>query len=112
MKDKKVIGSNQCGFTNRKSCVTNVMAFQNDMISLMDEGKALDIAYLDFSKAFDIVSYNILIDQLTKQELDKWTVRQTENRLNDCDQWGCYQWHKVASHQWCVSEVNTGTNTA
>ena len=42
----------------------------------------MDAVYLDFSKAFDTVSHNILIDKLTKYKLDKWTVRWTENWLN------------------------------
>ena len=48
---------------------------------MVDEGKAVDVVYLDFSKAFDAVSYNT-IDKLTKYGLDKWTVRWTENWLN------------------------------
>ncbi|GAB0206739.1 mitochondrial enolase superfamily member 1 [Grus japonensis] len=43
---------------------------------------AADAVYLDFSKAFDTVSDNSLIDKLTKYRLDKWTVRWTENWLN------------------------------
>ena len=45
-------------------------------------GKAGDVVYLSFSKAFDAVSHNILIDKLTKYRLGKWTVRWIENWLN------------------------------
>ena len=42
----------------------------------------MDIVYLDFSKAFDTVSHNILIGKLRECELDEQTVKWTENRLN------------------------------
>ena len=47
-----------------------------------DVKKAVDVAFLDFSKAFDTVSHNILIGKVRKSGLDKWTVRRTENWLN------------------------------
>ena len=37
------------------------------------------VVYLDFSKAFDTVSHNILVMMLTKHE---WTRRWVENWLN------------------------------
>ena len=75
MKDKKVMGSSQQGFTKGRTCLTNLITFYNDMTSLVDKGRAVDTIYLDFSKAFDISSYNIIIDKLTKYGLEKWTVR-------------------------------------
>lgn len=43
------------------------------------QGKKLDVFYLGFSKDFDTISYNILIERLMKYRLEKWTVRWTEN---------------------------------
>ncbi|KAJ7395252.1 hypothetical protein BTVI_156749 [Pitangus sulphuratus] len=40
----------------------------------MDEGRAVDIVYLDISKTFDTVSHNILIGIVKKCGLDGWTV--------------------------------------
>jgi len=42
----------------------------------------LGVVYLDFSKAFDAVSRNILINKLRKSGIDDWTVRWIENWLN------------------------------
>ncbi|KAK4825794.1 hypothetical protein QYF61_002378, partial [Mycteria americana] len=53
-----------------------------EVTGLADEGRAVDALYLDFRKAFNSVSHNILIDKLTKYGLDKWTMRWTENWLN------------------------------
>ncbi|KAK4824713.1 hypothetical protein QYF61_017939 [Mycteria americana] len=61
MKDKKVIRSSQHSLIKGKSCFTNLINFYNETTGLVDEGRAVDIVYLDFSKAFDTVSHKILI---------------------------------------------------
>jgi len=53
VEEKKVIRSSQHGFTKGKSCLTNPIAFYDDMTGWVDEGRAVDAVYLDFSKAFD-----------------------------------------------------------
>ena len=66
IKEKKVIRSSQHGFTEGKSCLTNLIAFYDDMTGWVDGGRAVDVAYLDFSKAFDTVSHKILLGNLRK----------------------------------------------
>jgi len=48
---------------------------------------AVDVVYLDFSKAFDTVSHNIFLGKLRKCGLDEWSVRWIENWLNGRTQW-------------------------
>jgi len=52
------------------------------MTGWVDEGRAVDVVYLEFSKAFDSVSHSILISKLRKYGLDEWSVRWIENWLN------------------------------
>ncbi|PKU33848.1 rna-directed dna polymerase from mobile element jockey- hypothetical protein [Limosa lapponica baueri] len=83
MEEKKAVRSSQHGFTKGKSCQTNLIAFYDGMTGWTDEGRVVDVAYLDFSKAFNTVSHSILIPKLRKCGLEEWTVRWIENWLKD-----------------------------
>ncbi|PKU28237.1 rna-directed dna polymerase from mobile element jockey-like [Limosa lapponica baueri] len=83
MEEKKAIRSSQHRFSEGKSCLTNLIAFSDGMTGWIDEGRAVDVVYLDFSKAFDTVSHSIHIGKLRKCGLDEWTARWIENWLND-----------------------------
>ena len=52
------------------------------MTGWVDEGRTVDVVYLDFSKAFDTVSHDILLGKLRKCGLDEWSVKWIENWLN------------------------------
>ena len=49
----KLIKGSQHGFTTGSSCLTNLSEFDEAVSDWVDEGKAVDIVYLDFKKAFD-----------------------------------------------------------
>ena len=44
--------------------MTNMIYFYDRATCLLDEGKAVDALYLDFSKAFDTVPHSILLAKL------------------------------------------------
>ncbi|CAM4605574.1 unnamed protein product [Lepidochelys olivacea] len=83
LEERKVIRNGQHGFTKGKSCLTNLIAFYDEISGSVDMGKTVDVIYLDFSKAFDTVSHGILPSKLKKYGLDEWTIRWTESWL-DC----------------------------
>lgn len=51
--------------------MTDLIVLYREMTCSMDEERALDVAYFCFTKTFDTLSHNILIDKLMKHALDK-----------------------------------------
>ena len=45
------IKPSQHGFKKGRSCLTHLISFYYKVTHIMDEGKAVDVVYLDFSKA-------------------------------------------------------------
>jgi len=62
--------------------VTDLIAFYNGKTGWVDEGRAVNVVYLNFSKASDTVSCNILVGKLRTCGLDEWSVRWIENWMN------------------------------
>ncbi|KAK4818840.1 hypothetical protein QYF61_019877 [Mycteria americana] len=63
-KGVKVIGNSQHGFTNGKSCLTNLIVFCDKIIVFVDERRAVYVIYFDFSEAFETVTHNVLVSQV------------------------------------------------
>ena len=60
-----LIFDTQHGFMNKKSTVTNLLDFMETVTDTTDKGEAMDIIYLDFSKAFDLVPKSRLLNKLS-----------------------------------------------
>jgi len=56
LKDSAVIGHTQHGFMRGRSCLTNLISFYDKVTHLVDQGKPVNVIFLDFSKAFNAVS--------------------------------------------------------
>ncbi|KAK4830948.1 hypothetical protein QYF61_014407 [Mycteria americana] len=82
VQDNQMIRPSQHGFRKGRSCLTNLISFYDKVTHLADEGKAVDVVYLDFSKAFDTVSHSILLDKLAAHGLDGCTLRWVKNWLD------------------------------
>jgi len=48
---------------------------------LVDEGKAVDRVYLGFNRAFDSISYSILLEKLAACGLYRYTLSWIKNQL-------------------------------
>lgn len=70
VQDNQRIRPRQTGFVKGKSYLTDLMLEVNPLV---DEGKTVVILYLDFSKAFNMISHSILLENLIVHGLDRCT---------------------------------------
>jgi len=62
--ENEVITRCQHGFIKKKSCFTNLLTTLEDWTAVIDQGYGVDVAYLNFSKAFDSVPHQRLLQKL------------------------------------------------
>lgn len=60
----KLIRDSQHGFVKGKSCLTNLIDFFEEVTKELDNGKSVDVIYLDFAKAFDKVPHKRLLKKI------------------------------------------------
>ncbi|GAB0178040.1 mitochondrial enolase superfamily member 1 [Grus japonensis] len=82
VQDKQVIRPSQHGFMKGRSCWTNLISFYDKVTCLVDERKAVDVIYRDFSKAFGTVSHSILLEKLAAHGLDGSVLGWVKNWLD------------------------------
>ncbi|CAM4513742.1 unnamed protein product [Caretta caretta] len=75
----------QHGFTKGRSCQTNLISFFERVTDFLDKGNAVDLIYLDFSKAFDTVPHGELLVKLDKmginRKIERWIGNWLKGRL-------------------------------
>ncbi|CAH8429229.1 unnamed protein product [Dicrocoelium dendriticum] len=59
-----IIAPEQHGFRQHRSCTTNLLIARDNWTETVDEGTGVDVAFLDFSKAFDRLDHRILLIKL------------------------------------------------
>jgi len=79
LKNNAIIRHSLDGLTKRKSCLTNLMSIYSKVVHLVDEGKELNVLFLDFSNAFDTVPHSILLDKLSYCGMSGFTVCWVKN---------------------------------
>lgn len=70
VKDKKMLRNSLHRFAKCKSCMTNPVAFYNEMTGFTDEEGAMNVTYLYFSNAFYTVSHSSRVAKLKRHGLN------------------------------------------
>ena len=66
----RLLADSQHGFCKGKSCVTNLLEFQNRLTKWLDEGRPFDIFWLDFARAFNKVDHRRLMCKIKSFGID------------------------------------------
>ena len=64
LESNNIITDSQHGFRSKRSCLTNLLDFFNDIINIYDASRCVDVIYFDFQKAFDKVPRERLLVKL------------------------------------------------
>ena len=72
---KSIISTKQHGFVPQKSTVTNLAIITDFIANTLDEGKQVDVIYIDFEKASDRVNHNILLGKLNHYHFSPSLIR-------------------------------------
>lgn len=102
LNNSSVIGPSQHRFMRRKSCLSNLISCYDAVTHLADQEKPVYIIFLDFSRAFDIVSHSILLDKMSNIQLDKHTMQWMSNWLTGQASKGSSKWGHVGLVTWFV----------
>ena len=85
LENNDLLSEHQHGFRKGRSCLSNLLTTLEDWTKIIDEqDNCIDVAYLDFRKAFDLVSHNHLLLKLQKHgivgHIGNWIKAFLENR--------------------------------
>jgi len=77
-----LISKHQHGFLSRRSTTTNLLETYDNWILAIDDRASVITAFIDFRKAFDVVSHNKLLHKLAAYGIAGNLLRWIENFLS------------------------------
>ena len=77
----RVLTDKQYGFRSKRSCESQLILTVNDLAQCLDNRSQMDMAIMDFSKAFDSVPHNRLLSKLNHYGIRNRTLSWISNFL-------------------------------
>ena len=81
LETNSLINDTQHGFRQRRSCLTNLLEYTEEITKAFDSGQNIDMVYLDFAKAFDKVPIKRLLLKVRALGIDDKTAKWIEGWL-------------------------------
>ena len=81
LEENMLMNPSQHGFMPGKSCATNLLEFFEVVTRTVDDGKNMDIIFLDFAKAFDKVPKECLLAKLAAHGIGGQVLHWVRSRL-------------------------------
>ena len=72
----------------KRSCITQLIEVQEKLTEMLDDGKSIDIIYLDFKKAFDSIPHERLLLKMKGYGITGKTLRWIRSFLTGREQRG------------------------
>ena len=82
LENNNLLNSSQHGFVRSKSCLTNLLETVDIITAGLNEGKNVDVVYMDYAKAFDKVPHKRLIYKVSKYGISPMICQWIADFLN------------------------------
>ena len=86
MTDNNLYSECQHGFRKKRSCVTQLLEVHEKLTDMIDDGKSIDIIYVDFKKAFDSIPHERLLLKMKGYGIIGKTYQWVRNFLSGREQ--------------------------
>ena len=83
LNENNLINEAQHGFREGRSCLTNLLETLEAWTQIIEEGDGIDVAYLDFRKAFDLVSHKHLLFKMSRYGINGQILEWVKDFLSD-----------------------------
>ena len=84
LEENNLMNPNQHGFRQNRSCLSQLLAHYDEVLSCLEGDAGVDVVYLDFSKAFDKVDFHTLLKKLKslgiRGKIGEWLYAFLTNR--------------------------------